>query len=79
MAFKYKNFYDWWENGTRFEEREPHCFAKDFPSDAWLAKEAWQAAKETNNNAVLKCLSCMSLCRGFPKYGYCKGYVKNDL
>jgi hypothetical protein len=39
-------FYDWWENGCRSGEKEPHGFLKDFPSDAWLAKEAWWAAIE---------------------------------
>jgi hypothetical protein len=25
-----------------------------------------------------KCLDCMSLCRGFPRYGYCKGFMSRS-
>ena len=39
-------FEEWWYHGCRYGEREPHKFASDMPSDAWLAKEAWQAASE---------------------------------
>jgi hypothetical protein len=39
-------FYEWWNAGCRANEMQPHKFAHDFPSDAWLAKEAWFAALE---------------------------------
>ena len=45
-------FDEWWDHGCRAGEKEPHYFASDCASDAWLAKEAWQAALSAQGEAV---------------------------
>jgi hypothetical protein len=60
-------FYEWWDHGCRAGEKEPHKFAADCPSDAWLAKEAWDAALLKDSAKTPLC------CQAADKINYEKG------
>jgi hypothetical protein len=69
-------FEEWWYHGCRYGEHEPHKFASDMPSDAWIAKEAWQAATE---NAEAEKPSHKKPMPKLPTLAECQAHVQREI